>query len=75
MKTVLDKDLLMVKSGRSHRNFYTMRLNPLWNLDIHDKLKWIDKKKTEFMKYRRITDEEVEDENDVVDDSASDSSL
>ena len=73
VKAVLDNDLLNIKPGRSHRNFHTMRLNPLWNWDKDSTLEWIEKK-TEFLKYRRISgDEELEDE--INDDTDSDSSL
>ena len=51
-----------------------MRLNPLWNWDKDKTVEWIEKRKMEFMKYKRITgDEEVEDEED--NDTGSDSSL
>ena len=60
VKAVQDNDLLTVISGRSHRSFKTMKLNPLWNWDREGTLQWIEKKKKDFMKYRGMTADEVE---------------
>ena len=55
VKAVIDKNLLIIKTRRSHRNFHTMRLNPLWNWDKYKTVEWIEKRKMEFMKFKRIT--------------------
>ena len=60
MKAVQDNDLLTITSGRSHRSSKTMRLNPLWNWDREGTLKWIEKKKKDFSKYRGMTADGVE---------------
>ena len=41
-----------------------MRLNPLWNWDREDTLQWIEKKKKEFMKYRGMAADEIEQEEE-----------
>ena len=68
VKAVQDNDLLNVIAGRSHRSFKTMRLNPLWNWDREDTLQWIEKKKKEFMKYRGMAADEVEQEEEEEED-------
>ena len=65
MKAVQDNDLLTVTSGRSHRSFKTMRLNPLWNWDRQGTLQWIEKKKKDFSKYRGMTSDGVEQEEEA----------
>ena len=68
VKAVQDNDLLNVIAGQSHRSFKTMRLNPLWNWDREDTLQWIEKKKKEFMKYRGMAADEVEQEEEEEED-------
>ena len=52
MNTVLTRGLLDVIPGRAHTAFKTMRLNSLWNWDISNTCKWIEKKRKQFMMFR-----------------------
>ena len=72
MKAVQENDLLTVTPGRSHRNFKTMRLNPLWNWDRKGTLQWIEKKKKDFMKYRGMTADELEQEEEEEEEEEAD---
>ena len=74
VSVVLKEKLLEVHPNRHHNSHRNIRLNPIWNLDKEKTLKWIDKKKRQFEKFRYVTNaidgydneesEEEEDEND-----------
>lgn len=59
---VLTNDLLQTTTGRSHRTFRRMRLNPLWNWDRKKTTDWIEKKKKDFMRFRGAVREDEADE-------------
>ena len=60
VSAVLNNNLLDRISGRYHRNFRTMRLNPLFNWKKKETVEWIEKKKRDMMKFRGITLDEEE---------------
>ena len=49
--TVLKQEMLIVKPGRKHSSYPTLRTNPLWNWDLSKTEKWIQSKK-EYYKFR-----------------------
>jgi len=61
---VLDNELLTIKSRRWHRSFPAMRLNPLWNWKRKDTLEWIDKKKKDYLKYRGLSTDRSDEQDD-----------
>ena len=48
INVVLTEEILEVNPGRTHKNFKTIRLNPLWNLEKKKVLLWIEKRKKEM---------------------------
>ena len=49
------------------RSYRTIRLNPLWNRNKQKTIEWIDKKKKDIMKCRRMSMDENEEENEESD--------
>ena len=51
-KVVSTVQILLVKPGRKHSSYPTLRTNPLWNWDISKTEKWIESKKQDYYKYK-----------------------
>jgi hypothetical protein len=64
VSAVLNNNLLEKISGRYHKSFRTMRLNPLFNWKKKETIEWIEKKKRDMMKFRGIAPDEDEEEEE-----------
>ena len=69
VSTILKQEILLVKPGRKHSSYPTLRTNPLWNWDLSKTEKWIESKK-DYYKYRGtvLEPEANVDEIDLEDD-------
>lgn len=72
VSAVLNNNLLKTVPGRRHNMYRTVRLNPLWNWNREDTIKWIEKKKKDFMKFLGIAANEEVEEVEETDDDDSD---
>ena len=63
LDVVLKEKILKIKPGRFHKNFKTIRLNPLWNLDKKKVLLGIERRKKEMEKYHAISSALEENED------------
>lgn len=62
--SVLTNDLLQIIPGRKHSAFKNIDLNPLWKWDKQKAIAWIEREKKDFIKYKTITEDVPEGEED-----------
>lgn len=60
--TVMKNNILHPMPGRKHSAFPKLHMDPLCKWNIADTLDWIEKKKRDYVKYRRCIPRETEDD-------------
>lgn len=69
---MLNNNLLDRIPGRCHSNFRNIQLYPLFHWNKEDTIEWIEKKKKDMMKFRGITPDENEEEEQSDEEKTSD---
>ena len=65
---VMEKKILETEKGRAHKAFPGMKLNPLYNWDVDKTEEWIRAKMKKYAKFKAITAEEDELEEECLSD-------